>query len=132
MKNTNKNWSHMWNTPSEWIKIGWIQQTAFKTGNFIFWPFKDTGYILLLVRGRRGHDHMVVGFTTTYAISSNPVHGKVYSIQHYVIKFVSDFRQVFSEYCGFLHWLPRYSWNIVESGIKHHKPTNYCYLYMTY
>jgi cytochrome b561 len=47
-----QNWSHMWNTPSEWIKIGWIQQTAFKTGNFIFWPFKDTGYILhvLLVR----------------------------------------------------------------------------------
>jgi hypothetical protein len=26
-------------------------------------------------------------------VSSNPVHGEVYSIQHYVIKFVSDFRQ---------------------------------------
>jgi hypothetical protein len=25
---------------------------------------------------------------------SNPVHGEVYSIQHYVIKFVSDLRQV--------------------------------------
>ena len=31
---------------------------------------------------------------TTKAVSSNPVHGKVYSIQHYVIKFVSDLRQV--------------------------------------
>ena len=39
---------------------------------------------------------MVVGFTTTYAInahqvvSSNPDHDEVYSMQHYVIKFVSD------------------------------------------
>ena len=31
---------------------------------------------------------------TTKVVSSNPVHGEVYSIQHYVIKFVSDFRQV--------------------------------------
>jgi len=27
-----------------------------------------------------------------YIVSSNPVHGEVYSIQHYVIKFVSDLR----------------------------------------
>jgi hypothetical protein len=27
---------------------------------------------------------------TTEAVSSNPTHGEVYSIQHYVIKFVSD------------------------------------------
>jgi len=30
----------------------------------------------------------------TKVVSSNPVHGGVYSIQHYVIKFVSDLRQV--------------------------------------
>ena len=36
---------------------------------------------------------------TTKVVSSNPVHGEVYSIQHYVIKFVSDLRQV----GGFLH-----------------------------
>jgi hypothetical protein len=64
---------------------------------------------------------------TMKVVSSNPAHGEVYSIQHYVIKFVSDLRQV----GGF--WLIRfpppikltatiYSWNIVESGIKHHKP----------
>ena len=32
---------------------------------------------------------------------------------------------VFSEYSSFLHqlnWPPRYNWNIVESGIKHHNP----------
>ena len=37
---------------------------------------------------------MVVGITTK-VVSSNPVHGEVYSIQHYVIKFVSDMRQVY-------------------------------------
>jgi hypothetical protein len=30
----------------------------------------------------------------TKVVSSNPVHGEVYSKQHYVIKFVSDLRQV--------------------------------------
>ena len=77
-------------------------------------------------RGRRGRDHMVVGFTTTYAISAyhhwccefESQLGQ--SVQHYVIKFVSDLQQV----GGFLHQenLPtRYSWNIVKSGIKHHQ-----------
>jgi hypothetical protein len=31
---------------------------------------------------------------TTNVVSSNPAHGEVYSIQHYVIKFVSYLRQV--------------------------------------
>ena len=31
---------------------------------------------------------------TTKGLFSDPVHGEVYSIQHYVIKFVSDLRQV--------------------------------------
>jgi hypothetical protein len=31
---------------------------------------------------------------TSKVASSNPVHGEVYSIQHYVIKFVGDLRQV--------------------------------------
>jgi len=47
--------------------------------------------------GCLGHDSMVVGFTTTYAISAyyhwscefKSCSGEVYSIQHYVIKFVS-------------------------------------------
>jgi hypothetical protein len=51
---------------------------------------------------------MVAGFTTTYAInahqvvSSNHDHGEVYSIQHYVIKFVSDVQQV----SGYLRFPP--------------------------
>jgi hypothetical protein len=32
--------------------------------------------------------------TSNNVVSSNPSHGEVYSIQHYVIKFVSDLRQV--------------------------------------
>jgi DNA relaxase NicK len=35
---------------------------------------------------------------TTKVESLNSIHGEVYWIQHYVIKFVSDLRQV----CGFL------------------------------
>ena len=31
---------------------------------------------------------------TTKVVSSNLIHGEVYLIQHYVIKFVSDLRQV--------------------------------------
>ena len=40
---------------------------------------------------------------TTKAVSSNPAHGDVYSIQRYVIKFVSDLRHV----GGFLQ-VPRF------------------------
>jgi len=55
-------------------------------------------------RGRRGCDLMVVAFVqsvpiTTKVVSSNPVHGEVYSIQHYVIK-TRDGLVVFS---SFLH-----------------------------
>ena len=51
--------------------------------------------------GCLGLDHMVVGFITTYAISCyqhqrelESQSSEVYSIQHYVIKFVSDLQQV--------------------------------------
>jgi len=50
--------------------------------------------------------YSIVGFTTTCAISAYhhwscklvPAHGEMYSIQHYMIKYVSYLRQV----CGFL------------------------------
>jgi len=44
---------------------------------------------------------------TTNVVSSNPSHGKVYSIQHYLIKFVSHLRQA----GGFLRVLPVSSTN---------------------
>jgi len=46
--------------------------------------------IIFFYKGRRGRDHMVVGYTTihvqsvpitTNVVSSNPAHGEVYSIQ---------------------------------------------------
>ena len=65
---------------------------------------------------------------TMKVVSLNPIHGEVYSMQNYVIKFVSDLQQFggFLKYSDFLHqwnWLPRYNWNIVESGFKHHPPS---------
>ena len=54
---------------------------------------------------------------STKVVSSNPVHGEVYSIQHYVIWFVSDLRQV----GGLSHLLP-FTWSgsrdITVSGSK--------------
>ena len=61
---------------------------------------------------------------TINVVSSNPVHGEVYSIQPYVIKFVSDFRQV-GDFLQVLQFpLPITDpHNItVENGIKHHNP----------
>ena len=51
---------------------------------------------------RRGRDRMVLDLQlpvqsvsiTTKVVSSNPVHGDVYSMQHYVIMCISDLRQV--------------------------------------
>ena len=64
--------------------------------------------------GRRGRDRMVVEFTTTCTtiaysstkvVSSNPADGEVYSIQHNVIKLVSDLRQV-DGFFGILRFPP--------------------------
>jgi hypothetical protein len=61
---------------------------------FLIVSFNSSGSILERSEGRRGRDCIVVGFTLpvqsvsiiTKVVSSNPVHGEVYSIQHYVIK----------------------------------------------
>ena len=61
---------------------------------------------------------------TTKVVSSNPFHGEVYSIQHYVIKLISDWRQV----GGFLWVLLKLTAMITEIllkvALKHHKPIN--------
>ena len=65
----------------------------------IYWIYT---FLLKYTGGRRGQDYMVVGFTvpiqsvpiTTEDVSSNLAHSEVYSMQHYVIKFVSYLRQV--------------------------------------
>ena len=50
-----------------------------------------------MIRGRHGRDRMVV--------SSNSTHGKVYSMQHYVIKLVNDV-QPFSGFLWVLQFPP--------------------------
>jgi len=91
------------------------------------------------IGGHRGRDLMAVGFTTTYAISAyhhkccefESRSSELYSIQHYMIKFVSDFAAgrrfspgtpVSSTNKTDCH-NTLYNLNIVESGIKHHNPT---------
>ena len=57
---------------------------------------------LYVKKDRRDCDRMIVGFTSTCAVSAyhqysyefQPVHGEVYSIQHYLMKFVSNLQQV--------------------------------------
>jgi hypothetical protein len=55
--------------------------------------FKKKKFVILLenlvkyfyiYRGRRGRDRMQSVPITTKIVSSNPVHGEMYSIQHYV------------------------------------------------
>ena len=56
----------------------------------------------------------------TKVVSSNHAYWEVYSMQHYVIKFASDLRQVGCFLHQSINWPPRYDWNIVASGVKHH------------
>ena len=75
-----------------------------------------------------GRARMVVEFVplpsvpiTTKVMSSNLAHGGVYSIQYYVLKFVSDLRKEPVSSTE-KNWPPRYNLNIIESGVKHHNP----------
>jgi hypothetical protein len=52
------------------ISLKWLSHVTVNTHIFLFGPI------------------------TTKVVSLNPAHGKVYSIQHYVIKFISDLQQV--------------------------------------
>ena len=52
---------------------------------------------------------------TTNVVSLNPADGEVYSIQHYVIKFVSNLRQIGC----FLHLLDLYEIFNIKSQNKH-------------
>ena len=77
---------------------------------------------------RRGRDR-IVGLPPfaiiTKVVNSNRACSEVYSIQHYVIKFASDLRQVGGylrvlRFSPPINWPPRYIWYIVESGSKYH------------
>jgi hypothetical protein len=93
-------WSKCQSSPVQVLSVK--EDRNIYSSDFIFQFVHTLNVLLELKRGSRGRDRMVVGFTTTCAISaynqvvrSNPVHGEVYSIQHYVIKFVRDFLPFF-------------------------------------
>ena len=77
---------------------------------FVCFLHKKQHECLYNLQGRRGRDRMVVGFTTTYAISAYHhwccefESRSGLGVQHYMMKFVSDLRQV----GGFLRllWFP--------------------------
>ena len=86
-------------------------------------------------------DRMIVWFTTICNQCLSPLKLWVrspfmsrctrYTIMWYSLSVTCYRSVIFSGYPGFLHqyiWPPWYNWNIVESGIKYHKQTNYVYL----
>ena len=101
-------------------------------------------YLFISLRDHRGRDHMVVGFITTYAISAyiSPPTLWVRILHRWGVldtTLCDIVCQRLATGRGFLwvlrfpppkkNWPTRYNWNIVESGIKHHKPNPYLYLY---
>ena len=66
--------------------------------NSLCCSFTYTLYFLTnSIQGRSSPDRMVVGSTytiSTKGVDSNPAHCDVYSIQHYVMKFVNNLLQV--------------------------------------
>ena len=85
----NKFWRHV----TKVSVISWLQVTSSCVHN-------DACLETNILRGRRARDRMVVGFTSTYTIGAchhwccgfDCRSGR--GVQHYVIKFVSDLRQV--------------------------------------
>lgn len=67
------------------------------------------------------HDHMVVGFTVqslpiaTNLVGSNPTHGEVYWLQHYVIKFVSIINKMKNKKYLIVRTVCKYGRKIVET-----------------
>jgi len=54
----------------------------------------NTGSIMVVIVWELDLQLPVQSVPIPTKVSSNPIHGEVYSIQHYVIKFVSDLLQV--------------------------------------
>ena len=105
------------------VIIRYIFIFSFNNSNAIFFSCNRN---IAWLWGRRGSDRMVVGFTTTYAsgaydhwcceFESRSRRG----VQHYVIKFVSDLRQVvgFLGSSGFLHHITEILLKVALNTIK--------------
>ena len=92
-----------WNMSIDWL-IDWSIDLCPAENKLCIFMSKPTSIIYIYVKeenwGLRGRDSMVVGYTTTYAISAyhhwccdfKSQSGR--GVQYYVIKFVCDLRQV--------------------------------------
>ena len=71
----------------------WVTPTEqYLVMNSCWWP---TAISWSLSYGSWMYNYLMQSMpSTTKVVSPNPVHGEVYSIKHYVIKFVSDLLQV--------------------------------------
>ena len=94
---------------------------------FILISIVDGTNLYTYIGVRLGPDHMIVGFITVCnqrlyitakVVSLNPSHDEVYSVQHYVIKFLSDLRQV----SGFL-WVLQFPSLIKKKKKDRHEIT---------
>jgi hypothetical protein len=101
----------------------WERSGPSNNGSNYYILFKCVKLFHLCCRGRRGRDRMVVGFTTTYAISayhheccefeSRSERG----VQHYVIKFFSDLRQA-GGFLRVLRFLSHVNFHLINSRKK--------------
>jgi hypothetical protein len=101
---------------NSWRVLYAFQQKRWNCGEKIFHFL----YIYFLWKSFQNHTQIDIEL-----IHYSPTVPQMYSIQHYVIKFVSDRLVVFFKYFHQYNWQPRCSWNIVESGVKHHNLTLY-------
>ena len=96
---------HIWNDSLDWLKKNRIK--IFHIENMVY--FQKNNF---------PSSNCLCNWSCEFASRS----GEVCSMQHYVIKFVSDLRQVgvFSGNSGFLHrqsWPPRYMTEILLKGV---------------
>ena len=92
--------------PLQYINGWWFISYVISVGHISKRPYRffiiktNSSIMLYFNRGRRGRDRMVVGFPTTYAISAYHrwccefESRSGLGVQHFVIKFASDLRQV--------------------------------------
>jgi hypothetical protein len=109
-RTTLSNWLFSFTLACTTILLWHVKAYNFLSQECFLWYFSVLRITLFIVEARRGRARWYLDLKLskqsvpiTTVVSSNPVHDEVYSIQHYVIKFVSDLRQV----GGFL-WVLRF------------------------
>jgi hypothetical protein len=94
----------------DWTKVKYIQVQFFSNihkfcfdivTNWLPWQPKIINYNKAIPGKRRNFGMQSVPITTK-VVSFNPIHDKMYLIQHHVIMFVSDLRQV-GIFSGYIH-----------------------------